>query len=261
MNAPHKERSMPTPMEICLEDLDLDPEDERYMRCVALPGGEPGLALDCEGAVRWMPDGAAYGIWVSLDQQIVLLRAAGTGPITVTRGGRSLEAPASKPVVLLHGDWLQVNGRRLQVHIHGVTEHVHEPERLGRSALARMARVAATALALGAAVGAGDASARAAGQAPIEVRDRPPGAPAMYPVLCSITSMTPNKKGPLVVRARCSGFHQVPVGARGQLLDSKSGKDVKNGTVVVKKAKGDQITAEGRPRGPVKADQVRFYVR
>ena len=37
---------MPTPMEICLEDLGRSTPDERYLRCVALPGGEPGLALD-----------------------------------------------------------------------------------------------------------------------------------------------------------------------------------------------------------------------
>lgn len=40
---------MPRPLEICVEDLELPPQDDHYLRCVALPGGEPGLALDRDG--------------------------------------------------------------------------------------------------------------------------------------------------------------------------------------------------------------------
>jgi hypothetical protein len=247
-------------MEICLEDLDLSPEDERYIRCVALPGGEPGLALDREGTVRWMPDGpAAYGLWVSDDHQLVLRCGDDAGPITVTRGGRSLRAPAAKPVVLLHGDLLQVNGRRLMVHVHGATELVHEPQSLSRSMLARMARTAATALALGAAVGAGGHAS--AHRVPIEVRDAPPGAPAMRPVTCDITSMTSGKKGPLLVHARCPKTRRVYAGARGQLLDAK-GHSIKNGAVVVKKVEGNKIVGQTKLRQrPDKATRVRFYVQ
>jgi len=43
---------MPKPKEICLEELDRDPEDENFIRCVALPGGEPGLAVKRFRAVR-----------------------------------------------------------------------------------------------------------------------------------------------------------------------------------------------------------------
>jgi hypothetical protein len=258
---------MPTPIEICLEDLDLSPEDERYIRCVALPGGQPGLALDREGAVRWMPDGpAAYGLWVSADDKLVLRRGDNAGPITVVRGGRSLEAPATKPVVLLHGDLLQmgVNGRRLRVHVHGTTGDVYEPEPLSRSALARLARTAAAALALGAAVGAGiDASAQpgTTSVAPIEVRARPPAPPAMRPVTCTITKMTPSKKGPLMVHATCPAKERpLHPGAQGQLIGAK-GETIKNGTVVVKQVKGNKIVGETQLTKQGKATAVRFYRR
>jgi len=254
---------MPTPMEICLEDLDLSPEDERYIRCVALPGGEPGLALDSEGLVRWMPGGpAAYGLWVSADDRLVLQRAESAGPITVRRGGRSLDAPAASPVVLLDGDQLQVNGRRLRVHVHGVAEEVHAPEPL---TLGRLARTAAAALAIGAMVGgASDAAAHTPGIAgvgappPVEVRRRPPKpAPPRRRVVCSVTSMKV-KQGIVVVRATCP--EQLHVNAWGQILDAK-GQPMKDGHVVVKKVKGDAIEAHASSlKRPVKATKVQFRV-
>ena len=33
-----EEPAMTVPIEICLEELDLPPDDDRYIRCVALPG-------------------------------------------------------------------------------------------------------------------------------------------------------------------------------------------------------------------------------
>ena len=47
---------MPSNLEICLEELDAGPEDECFVRCVAVSGGQPGLALDRDGLVRWMPE-------------------------------------------------------------------------------------------------------------------------------------------------------------------------------------------------------------
>ena len=65
----------PAPQAICLEDLAAPRDDERYLRCVALPGDEPGLTLDRQGVVRWMPDGPeAYELWVSGDGRLVLFR-------------------------------------------------------------------------------------------------------------------------------------------------------------------------------------------
>ena len=253
---------MPLPIEICLEDLDLSPDDERYIRCVALPGGEPGLALDHEGLVRWMPDEPAdYGLWVSADDRLILLRGRGAAPITVQRGGRSLAAPEERPVVLLDGDRLQVNGRRLQVHVHGVASEVFSPEPLTGRALARIARATAAALALGAMVGGGGEVAAQPGitgagkQPPVEVRRRPPRPAPRRRVVCGVASVKVSK-GKVVVQASCP--ERVNVGAWGQLLDAK-GQHVKDGSVVVRKVKGDTIHAEATTlKKPVKASQVLF---
>jgi len=256
---------MPLPIEICVEELDLLEEDERYIRCVALPGGDPGLALDSAGSVRWMPDRPAdYGLWVSDDDRLVLLRGEGAGPVTVARAGRSVEAPIGKPVVLLDQDLVLVNGRRLRIHIHGTTEAVYEPEPLTGRALARMARAAATALALGAAVGVGGgAAADPVGQGastPIEVRARPPRPARRVLVICTITKMVPGKnKGPLMVHAHCS--QPLPVGTRGHILDPTTGAPILNGLVIVKTVTGSYIVAESKLSKPVKATQVRFHSR
>lgn len=255
---------MPTPIEICLEDLDLSPDDERYIRCVALPGGAPGLALDHEGLVRWMPEAPAdYGLWVSDDDRLMLLRGKGAGPITVQRGGRAVEAPAGNPVVLLDGDQLQINGRRLQVHVHGEAEEVYPPEPVTGRALARLARAAAAALALGAAVGAGGEAAGqpaiTAGAIPVEVRKHPPSRPApMRNVLCKVTSIKA-PKGRVMVKATCP--EPIPVGTSGFLLDAK-GNAVEDGIVTVQKAKGKVIEAHAfRLKRPVKATTVRLNLR
>ena len=269
---------MSHPKEICLEDLDLSPEDDRYIRCVALPGGEPGLALDREGAVRWMPDGpCAYGLWVSADDRLVLLREGGSGPITVARGGRIQEAPVDKPLILVDGDLLTLQGRRYKVHVHGQTELVYPPEPTSRAALAKVARAATAALALGAVIGAGgstSASAESAivgdvAPAPIEVRARPPAPPPMKQVHCNITKQVTNKKGRLMIHATCPGNAKDPisagavgVGARGQLLDPKTKQPLKDGSVIVKTSTKGKIVAEAMQlKKATRATSVRFYVR
>jgi hypothetical protein len=247
---------MPTPIELCLEDLALA-EDERYLRCVALPGGEPGLALDGEGAVRWMPgDATAHGLWVSQDEQLILLRGEGTRPIAVQRGGRSLEAPAGKPVVLRDQDLLLVGERRLRVHIHGIAPVVQPPARLGRSAIAGLARAAAAAIALGSALGAVDGQAA---PPPIEVRQHPPGATPAFPIDCTLSSLARSSKELYRLEARCPSGRAIIVGARGNLLDEK-GSPLPE-VVVVKAVKGTTIVGEVALKKPVKATKVRFYVR
>ncbi len=246
-------------LEICLEEVEVT-SDERFIRCVALPGGQPGLALDREGAVRWMPEEPApYGLWVSADGQLVLLRADGASPIVVSRGGRSLEAPATKPVILLDGDLLHVSGRQLRVYLHGETVAPRPPERLSASALARAARATAAAVALSAAVGIGAGAAAAPSSAPIEVRDRPPAAVAMRSVVCDVTSVAPSKKGPLVVTATCPKNTNLAVGTQGTLQDEKG--TIKDGEVKVVKLDGTTLIAETtKLKKPVKAKKVHFYV-
>jgi hypothetical protein len=250
---------MPTLLEICLEETALPTNAERYIRCVALPGGEPGLALDRDGVVRWMPDPPAdYGLWVSADDQLILLRSPDAGAITVSRAGRSLEAPAAMPVVLLDQDLLQLDGRELRVHVHGVAEEVHAPERLSGSALALAARATAAALALSAAVGLAGAAGRPslAAPPPIEVRTRPPVMRRLpRAILCEVTSTVPTRKGSLI-HATCPPGPVPPVGSQGQLLDAR-GSDIDRGVVTVKQVNGNKIVGE-TPLSKVKAAKAKF---
>jgi len=170
---------VPDPIALCIEDLDAEP---RYLRCVAIVGRAPGLALDHAGGVCWLPTpdttAIACELWVSGDAQLMLYRtdpSAGPAP-EVHRGGRSLCAPAGKPVVLLDQDEVHLAGRRLRFHIHGPASAVHSPEPLpAERQTGKVLRAAAAALAIGAAVGA------AGCKAPIEVRTNPPSVEATPP--------------------------------------------------------------------------------
>jgi len=94
----------------------------------------------------------------------------------VSRQGRTLEAPAEKPVILRHGDELALGARRLRLHLHGAVQALTPPRllrELGRAAAA----LAVGALLTGAPALAGADPARDE----IEVRQNPPGAPAVPP--------------------------------------------------------------------------------
>lgn len=250
------------PLAICLEDLDAPHDDERYLRCVACPGGQPGLGLDGQGIVRWMPDGPnAYELWVSADGRLALQRGNDTPAITVHRGGRSLEAPAQSPVILVDQDVLKVAGRRLCVHVHGEAEEIHEPSWLSGRTLARMARTAAAALALGAAVGAG---APAQGTPhmvgtqpePIDVRKRPPK-PAPRYTYCEILKLYKDKKQGQMMALECK-YGRIRVGATGYVLDHK-GAVVKDGELTIKAIKGRKIIATTKLKKLGNAKRARFY--
>ena len=182
---------MPKPIAICIEDLDPATESERYLRCVAVGGTERGLSVDVQGAVLWQQEAGAFSLVVSLDERLVLLRPEGAAPSTVSRGGRCLEVPCGKPVVLIDQDRVDVGGRRLRVHVHGEAPEVHAPAPLPAeepdSGLGNLARAAATALAIGAAVGA------AGCKTAVEVRDRPPTVPEQMDKGAPKPDLTPPK--------------------------------------------------------------------
>jgi hypothetical protein len=180
--------STPKPLALCLEDLAAPTESTRFLTCVALPGGEPGLTVASTGAVRWGTTlDADCELWVSLDDRLILYRRVGAGPVGVTRGPRTLDAPLEKPVVLVDQDEIEVAGRRLRVHVHGAAEVVQPPAYLvpERDAAASrpLSAAAAAAIALGTAVAGAACTATEAApgnpsQEPIEVRVRPPQVPA-----------------------------------------------------------------------------------
>jgi len=135
------------------------------------------------------------------------------------------------------------------------------------SALGRVARAAATALALGAAVGVADAAdARPAAyqdNAPIQVRRRPPKPkPTTRIIDCKVTAIKPAKKGKkgMAVHATCPTYAGIGKGDRGQLLDAKY-KPIKGGLVVVTGAKKGKVEGVAAAlKGKVKAPKLRFRV-
>jgi hypothetical protein len=246
-------------IEVCLENIDLSEDDERYMRCVALADAEPGLCMDAEGEIHWMPaDPQETGLWVSQDERLVLIRAGGeprgaladSGSVWVERAGRSLEAPAGKPVVLLDQDVLRIGKKRLRVHVHGPTEQVFPPEPLAASLFKRLARSAA-AVALGAATLA---------VSPIEVRARPPiVARVKVPVDCKIVKIDKQAKG-LKLEAQCPGKTKVYKGMFGTLVDARK-KPIPKSSVRITKVEKGKVWAEGKVTlGKSKAAAVRFMV-
>jgi len=148
--------AVPDPISLCVENLEDDSEQTRFIRCVALAGNLPGLGIDRRGRPLWRASAdveSACRLWVSADDRLMLWRTEGAPPVTVRRARRSLAAPEAKPVVILDQDEVEIAGVRLRLHVHGVTTEVHPPMPLRTRALGAAATIA-TALALSAA-GAG----------------------------------------------------------------------------------------------------------
>lgn len=253
-------------IEICLEELDRVEDDECFVRCVAVPGGEPGLALDREGKVRWMPEAPeAYGLWTSADDRLVLLREEGSAPIIVERDERSLEAPVDQPVVLLDGDLLRLDGRRFKVYVHGETEAVYAPERMTRSSLMRWARAAAAAatVAIGGLAVSASAGERVQTQ-PIEVRAQPPvkrPPRRRVAIICTINKQKAVRGKGLRIHATCADYRDLNVGMEGSLINAKKGEEIPNGTVKIKEIKKSKIVVEApKLTKPVKNAKLRFFV-
>jgi hypothetical protein len=186
---------MARPIALCIEDLE-GREAERYLRCVALPGIEAGLALDAQGAAVWKkrPRGALE-IWVSADERLMLFRPLRGSAATLRRGGRALEVPVEKPVVLLDQDLIEAGGRKLRLHVHGIAESIHPPAPLRDKNLGGVGRVAAAAtFALGAAVAAVPDAYGSAEPPAIEVRDHPP---KIAPPTKDTPKKAPPKKKPV----------------------------------------------------------------
>jgi hypothetical protein len=164
---------MPKPLAICIEDVGSQSKT-RYMRCVALPGRQPGLCLDDAGKVLWRSDaGVSCELWVSADERLVLYRPEGVVPVTLHRAGRSLDVPCGKPVFVIDKDEIDVSSHRLRIHVHGQAPTVAAPSPLPSRprSLGRLARAATAAAIAGTVVASGCCPE-------IEIRDDPPKPPA-----------------------------------------------------------------------------------
>jgi hypothetical protein len=175
---------MPQPLAICLEDVDARDPAQRYLRCVALVGRQPGLRVDAGGTVVWKPgELPACELWVSADDRLILYRMGDDVPVNLLRAGRSLQLPVGKPVVVLDQDIFEVNGHRLRIHVHGAASAVTPPSPLRptakRTAASMAAAVALSAVALSGCDGI------------VEIRETPPQATVETPISGTPTPSEP----------------------------------------------------------------------
>ncbi|MBW2529396.1 MAG: hypothetical protein JRI23_34785, partial [Deltaproteobacteria bacterium] len=170
---------MSEPLAICIERLDAEDQDERYVQCVAVPGLESGLGVTAAGEVVWqVGDLDGCELCVAADGRLLLWRPAGAAGVVVRRAGRSLDAPAEKPIFLLDQDRIEIGGRRFRVHVHGPAPAVHPPSPLRMKASGRVAALAAAVVLGGAAAGCDMLGKKTED---IEIREAPPAAPPPPP--------------------------------------------------------------------------------
>jgi len=165
---------MPQPMAVCIEDLDAESRADRFLRCVAVIGRQPGLRLDLAGQVLWKSDDqVSCELWVSADEKLILYRPENALPVTLHRAGRSLQVPIGKPVVVADQDQVDVGSKRLRIHLHGPAPAVSAPSPLPTKSrkVGTMVRAAAVVGALSAMVGCTD---NFLGTPTIDIRDEPP---------------------------------------------------------------------------------------
>lgn len=178
---------MPKPLAICIENCYPPHEGLRYLRCTAITGVDPGLAVTPAGEVVWKGEGPVLcEIWVSSDEKLICFRPpSATAGARVHRAGREVVLEENKPVVVIDGDYLLLPGRCYRLHVHGQAPAVTEPRYLdfeepASSTWARLA--AAGVLVLGTV--AVPACGRPSGDETqrVEVRDQPPSVePVMEP--------------------------------------------------------------------------------
>jgi hypothetical protein len=122
---------MSEPIAVCIEDCNVVTDAPKYVRCVAVPAGTPGLALAASGEVRWQGgDPVACTLGVSDDDYLILHRTAGAPPVTLQRAGRTFEVPCEEPVKILDQDRIDIGTRHLRIHIHGRADAVLAPTAL-----------------------------------------------------------------------------------------------------------------------------------
>ncbi|PKN24261.1 MAG: hypothetical protein CVU65_12310 [Deltaproteobacteria bacterium HGW-Deltaproteobacteria-22] len=170
---------MPRPLAICIENCYPPHESLRYLRCCAITGVDPGLAVTPGGEVVWKSDGPSLcEIWVSSDEKLICFRPPGApAGARIHRAGREVTLEENKPVVVISGDYLLLPGHCYRIHVHGEASEVTGPRFLDfeEPASSTWARFAvAGALVLGTVVVPACSRPPAEGTKPVEVRAEPP---------------------------------------------------------------------------------------
>jgi len=138
------------PLSICLERTDT--AAPTFVRCVATPGGEPGVCLQDDGQIAWpsVESALTISLWAAADRRLALRRGADAQQLVLRRSRRVLQVPAGKPVIVIDGDELEAGKWAMRIQVHGETERVDPPEALPQRAPRRLMRTTAAALAVAA---------------------------------------------------------------------------------------------------------------
>lgn len=116
---------------LCIEDLGEGADARRFVSCVALPRGNPGLGLDASGRATWADPGPGTAAWLFVreDGRLALRLAVGAGGARILRAGRELVVPegSGSDAILLDGDVLAFGGRKIGLHVHGPAQAAHAP--------------------------------------------------------------------------------------------------------------------------------------
>jgi hypothetical protein len=120
---------MPTLTAICIEDLRSSEELGRFLRCVAVAEGRPGLSLSRHGSVEWEQAGAddRYRLVAGEGATLALVPAAGATGLVLRRSGREMEVTGEAPTPVLDQDEIEYAGRHLRIHVHGAAESAEAP--------------------------------------------------------------------------------------------------------------------------------------
>lgn len=118
---------------VCFENLKTGPREPRYLSCVALEHGQPGLGLDESGAVVWKdPDRIALEFFALKDGRLALSVLTESETAQVERAGKTFTIPQAMKgiageVIILDGDLLLFGVTRLRVHVLGPAPQAHAP--------------------------------------------------------------------------------------------------------------------------------------
>lgn len=118
---------------VCFENLKAGPRGSRFLACVALEHGQPGLGLDESGAVVWQnPEQMALEFFALRDGRLAISVLTDSETVQVERAGKTFTIPQAMKgiageVVILDGDLLLFGVGRFRVHVRGPVPKAHAP--------------------------------------------------------------------------------------------------------------------------------------
>lgn len=118
---------------VCFENLKPRPRGPRYLSCVALERGLPGLGLDESGEVVWRDsDRTALEFFALRDGRLALRVLTESETVQIERAGKVFTIPQAMKgiageVAVLDGDVLLFGIGRYRIHVHGQVSQAAAP--------------------------------------------------------------------------------------------------------------------------------------